>query len=159
MNSYKRFPQRTMQLKNPKFGARYYLNGHRYVYYVDKKPRYYFSDRPYTLDDARKWKKRTVFWLIVFDLIIGWTVFSCFPGMDDLIMLLLYLVVLGMFVVGVIYLIFALPLNPEKDPMLESYICTSDFKRPDEVICNYCGGVYADGAHEVCPHCKISINS
>ena len=42
---------------NTKFGSRYYPGSHRYVYYVGGRPRYYFSDEPYTTKTAREQKR------------------------------------------------------------------------------------------------------
>lgn len=45
---------------NPKFGNSYYPGAHRYVYYVNRRPRYYFSDEPYTLQTAESEKKSKI---------------------------------------------------------------------------------------------------
>ncbi len=101
------------------------------MYYENGKPKYYFDGRSYTLNDARKWKKGVLiamgFCAPVFTAILIYTLFS----------------VLG--------------LNLEEDPMLQSYQCTSDFQKPPEETCGYCGGVYSCGAHTVCPHCGALI--
>ena len=51
------FPKgRQLRKTNPRFGTHFFAGSHRYVYYVNEHPKYYFSDRPYTLEDAKKWK-------------------------------------------------------------------------------------------------------
>ena len=45
---------------NPRFGSSYYPGSHRYVYYVGRRPRYYFSDEPYTETTAREKKKSRI---------------------------------------------------------------------------------------------------
>ncbi len=57
---------------NPKFGSQYYAGSHRYVYYVNRRPRYYFSDTPYTLKDAKERKKSGISGGIL------WTIISSF---------------------------------------------------------------------------------
>lgn len=42
---------------NPRFGNRYYSGSHRYVYYVNNRPRYYFSDTYYTKEMAYSERK------------------------------------------------------------------------------------------------------
>ena len=41
---------------NPRFGSNYYPGSHRYVYYENNRPVYYFSDRVYTARDAKAQK-------------------------------------------------------------------------------------------------------
>ena len=45
---------------NSKFGSSYYPGSHRYVYYVGGRPRYYFSDEPYTTKTARQQRSATI---------------------------------------------------------------------------------------------------
>ena len=48
-----------------RYGNRYYPGAHRFVYYLNGGPRYYFSDRPYTLQNARREKTRMFFTSII----------------------------------------------------------------------------------------------
>ncbi|MCR4655797.1 MAG: hypothetical protein K5770_06165 [Lachnospiraceae bacterium] len=63
---------------NPRFGSNYYPGAHRYVYYVNRQPRYYFSDKKYTLNDARSKKRSGIFGGIL------WAVFSVFIFLGSL---------------------------------------------------------------------------
>ena len=39
--------------RSPRFGSGYYKGSRRYVYYIDHRPKYYFSDTPYTREIAK----------------------------------------------------------------------------------------------------------
>ena len=56
-----------------RYGNRYYRGANRFVYYLNGAPRYYFSEQPYTLENAKKGKIRTIisnifmmFWSVLF---------------------------------------------------------------------------------------------
>ena len=57
----------------------------------------------------------------------------------------------------IIKFIVELKMNPEENPMVMSFRCITDFERPREDICVYCGGRFSRGAHTICPHCGGSI--
>ena len=50
---------------NMRFGRSYYPGANRYVYYRAGMPQYYFSDRPYTLQNARSEKIKQFFTSII----------------------------------------------------------------------------------------------
>ena len=157
----KEFPEgRNLRRNSPQFGTRFYLNGHRYVYYENGKPKYYFAGRPYTLKDARKWKKGVLigmgFCTPLLTAILIY-ILSLYSGQHNIFSILVCIMFLGMIVFGTHRFFSVLGLNPEEDPMLQSYQCTSDFQKPPEETCGYCGGVYSGGAHTVCPHCGALI--
>ena len=54
---------------NTRFGPHYYPGAHRYVYYVNSRPRYYFSETSYTLKDAKSKKTSDLISGIVWALI------------------------------------------------------------------------------------------
>lgn len=167
--------------RNPKFGGHYYYKSHRFAYYVKGKPKYYFSDRPFTVEDARARRKRGlvaygISSVIGLDLLIGgrqnpiihdefWTqVESALqnPFISDaqwiqVESLLLFLCAAVFFGYSIFKFIMELKMNPEENPMVKSFQCISDFERPREDTCVYCGGIYSRGAHEVCPHCGALI--
>ena len=157
----KEFPEgRNLRRNSPQFGTRFYLNGHRYVYYENGKPKYYFAGRPYTLNDARKWKKGVLiamgFCAPVLTAILIYTL-SLYSGHHNIFTILFCIIFFGLIVFAVHRFFSVLGLNLEEDPMLQSYQCTSDFQKPPEETCGYCGGVYSGGAHTVCPHCGALI--
>ena len=155
---------RQLKKTNPRFGTHFFAGSHRYVYYADGRPRYFFSDRPYTLEDAKKWKNRC----LVSYLLLG--ILCLIPPMENLLnfvsllsedseMSLIYaaLVLTGLYFLFRAFIV--MKFNPEDDPMLKSFICTDDLKKPPEVTCPVCGGVYSQGAHTTCPHCGVSTGS
>ena len=63
---------RSSNAANMRFGNRFYPGANRYVYYRNGAPQYYFSDRPYTREAAKKGKIRTIisniislFWSVI----------------------------------------------------------------------------------------------
>ena len=184
--------------RNPKFGGHYYYKSHRFVYYVKGKPKYYFSDRPFTVEDARSRRKwgliaYGVLSVIGLDLLIGgrqnpvfhedfWTqvefalqnfiinneLLTQFgfilpkPVISDakwiqvesVLLFLCAAVFSGYFIFK---FIAELKIDPEENPMVGSFRCISDFQKPREDICVYCGGIYSRGAHTACPHCGALI--
>ena len=54
---------------NTRFGSNYYPGAHRYVYYVNRPPRYYFSDTSYTIKDAKNKKRSDLFGGIIWALV------------------------------------------------------------------------------------------
>ena len=157
MNIYKLFRGRVLMRRNPTFGSRYYINAHRYVYYVDKKPRYYFSDRPYTLEDAKNWKSRGIICYLIMSLCFMFVPAGGKQFFADPEMTLVWIACMGIMFWSIAMTVLFLMMNPEKDPMLVSFPCTSDLERPQEDTCKYCSGIYSHGAHTVCPHCNAQI--
>ncbi len=157
---------RSMGKNRPRFGLHYYMGSHRYVYYVNGRPQYYFSDRPYTIEDAKKWRNRC---LLIYSLsaVLFATILLQNPlALIDQVhnaqngpeMLAISVLCLGLAVFYAVKFVIVLGLKPEEDPMLQSFICVSDMERPREETCRFCGGVYSVGAHPVCPHCGSPIS-
>ena len=48
-----------------RYGKKYYRGSHRYVYYLNGAPLYYYSDRPYTLQTAIGEKVYSIFMNII----------------------------------------------------------------------------------------------
>lgn len=141
----------------PRFGKHCYVGAHRYVYYMNGRPYYYFSDRPYTIKDAVSWKRRGLISSIIILLIILSILFECDLtelGLPKAQIFLLDLCLAGF---GIFQTIAFLLVRPKDDPMLESFQCSSDLEKPREDTCKYCGGIFSHGAHTVCPHCKAQI--
>lgn len=148
---------RSMRKRNPRFGKRYYNKSHRYVYYMDGKPRYYFSERPYTIQDAKAWKKRSLFFSVLTAIIfLSFLITNDYGafGPGKALVYILNLIIVG---ISIFRVIGFLIVDPEQDPMLRSFQCTSDFEKPREDACPNCGGRYSNGAHSVCPHCNAPI--
>ena len=66
---------------NMRFGNRFYPGAHRYVYYRNGAPQYYFSDRPYTRETAKKGKISTIISNI---FMIFWSVILTVFGFNSL---------------------------------------------------------------------------
>ncbi len=157
MNPYRKFKTRAKRRNNPQFGTHMYYGAHRYVYYVDGRPMYYFSDRPYTIEDAKRWKKGCAIWLGLASVLFSAFSFTSYPGTSDITMFLLYIALIGVTLFFIVRFLQILPLHPEEDPMLQSFRCSSDLEKPREETCRICGGMFSSGAHEVCPHCKSEL--
>lgn len=168
--------------RNPRFGGHYYYKAHRFVYYVKGKPKYYFSDRPFTVEDARSRKRGRligcgILSVIGLDLLIGGRQNPIFhedfwgqveqalqnPYVNDaqwikiesVFLFLVSAILCGYFIFR---FIMELKMDPGEDPMVRSFRCISDFERPREDTCLYCKGRYSRGAHTACPHCGVSIS-
>ena len=63
-----------------RYGNRYYRGANRYVYYRNGVPQYYYSERPYTVQTARREKIRQIFWNII-SAVIG--VLFAFSGIKS----------------------------------------------------------------------------
>lgn len=167
--------------RNPKFGGHYYYKAHRFVYYVKGKPKYYFSDRPFTVEDATSRKKwRLIAYGILsalgLDLLIGgrqnpifhenfWTEIehklqnpfindAQWIQVETVLLFLCSAIFCGYYIFK---FIMELKMDPGENPMVKSFRCISDFVKPPEDICPYCKGRFSRGAHTTCPHCGASI--
>jgi len=58
MNAYTLFKHGRSYRKNARFGTHIFIGAHRFKYYMEGRPYYYYSDRPYTISDAKTWKTR-----------------------------------------------------------------------------------------------------
>ena len=141
----------------PRFGKHMFVGAHRYVYYIDKRPYYYFSDRPYTVEDATSWKRRGLFFSLVITIILLSVLLEGDSTVLGPAMVPFYILGTCLTIYNVLRFIAFLTIHPEEDPMLQSFQCTEDFKKPPEITCKYCGGIFSHGAHTVCPHCKATI--
>ena len=159
MNAYSSFKHGRSYRRNARFGPYDHIGAHRFVYYMDGRPYYYFSDRPYTLNDAKNWKNRNllgyaVLALCTISLPFGTGLQSASPAS-----ILLYIALTGIAVFSIYRTIIFLRLHPEEDPMLRSFQCAGDMGKPQEETCGYCGGIYSVGAHTVCPHCNAPVRN
>lgn len=150
---------RSARKGRPRFGKHYYMGAHRYVYYMNGRPQYYFSDRPYTIKDAIAWKRRGLISAIIILLICLSFLFEFNMTEFGSVKVPLFVVDLCLVVFSIILTITFIRIHPEDDPMLESFQCSSDLERPPVDTCKNCGGQFSHGAHTVCPHCKAQIKT
>ena len=125
---------------------------------MDRRPYYFFSDRPYTVKDARAWKRRSLFSSGFLTIICLLVLFAGDMSVLESAMIPAVILLLVMLASSIIRTIALLITDPKNDPMLQSFQCPADHPKPPSDICKYCGGKYARGVHSVCPHCKAGIN-
>ncbi len=157
MNGYRRFKHGRSYWRNARFGAYPHFGAHRFVYYMDGRPLYYFSDRPYTIGDAKIWKTRNLFCFGTLSVCTLLFLLDSDMHSFNPEMLLIFVGVLCIAAFSIFRTIVILGLHPEDDPMLRSFQCTGGLEKPSEETCAYCGGIYARGVHTACPHCNAPI--
>ncbi len=157
MNIYSLFQFGRSYRKNARFGPYPHIGSHRFVYYIDRKPLYYFSDRQYTLKDAKDWNTRGLISNLVIAVCTISLLFDNKLDLSDPKMMLVYAAVAVMALLSAIGAVVFMRLRPENDPMLRSFQCISDIEKPAEDTCISCGGKYSRGAHTTCPHCNATI--
>ena len=139
MNTFRKFKGRNWFRRNPRFGTRIYIGAHRYVYYIDGRPQYYFSDRPYTLKDARTWKRNCLICYGVLAAVMSVSLFDLTPKRSGVEWILSDIIIAAFAIHAIYKIILLLTVNPEEDPMLRSFQCTDDFAKPSEAACQHCG--------------------
>ena len=127
MNAYKLFKHGRSYRKNARFGTHIFIGAHRYIYYMDGRPYYFYSDRPYTINDAKTWKSRNLIRYVVLSVVCI-SLFLDRP-MNNFPVLVNFLFNIGILcaVMFCFYrMIIFMLIDPNKDPMLQSSLCTEN---------------------------------
>ena len=127
MNAYKLFKHGRSYRKNARFGTHIFIGAHRYIYYMDGRPYYFYSDRPYTINDATTWKSRNLIRYVVLSVVCISLLFD--RPMNNLPESINFLFNIGILCAAMFCfyrtIIFML-IDPNKDPMLQSSLCTEN---------------------------------
>ncbi len=126
MNAFKFFKHGRSYRKNARFGTRIFIGAERFEYFMEGRPYYFYSDRPYTLSDAKAWKLRNLIGSLVLAVVFISMIFERPVNFPELVNILFNI---GFICVGafcVIRTIIFLFINPEKDPMLQATRCSDN---------------------------------
>ena len=132
MNAYKLFKHGRSYRKNARFGTHIFIGAHRFVYYMEGRPFYYYSDRPYTISDARTWKIRNLIRYVTLSVITISLLFDSPLNLPESVNILFNIGILCAAVFCSFRTIIFLFINPEKDPMLQSSQCADDSEKLKE---------------------------
>ena len=135
MNAYTLFKHGRSYRKNARFGTHIFIGAHRFKYYMEGRPYYYYSDRPYTISDAKTWKTRNLIRYVVLLVVSISLLFDRPMNISESVNILFNI---GIFCAAAFCLyrtiIFFL-IDPEKDPMLQSTQCVDEQKIFKDTLC------------------------
>jgi len=127
MNAYKFFKHGRSYRKNARFGTHVFIGAHRYIYYMDGRSYYFYSDRPYTINDAKTWKIRNLIRYVVLSVVCMSLLFDKpVNNLSESVNFLLNVVILCATVSCFFRTIIFLLIDPKKDPMLQSSQCNEN---------------------------------
>ena len=127
MNAYKFFKHGRSYRKNARFGTHIFIGAHRYIYYMDGRPYYFYSDRPYTISDAKTWKNRNLIRYVVLSVVCISLLFDRpMNNLSESVNFLFNIVILCATMFCFFRTFIFMIIDPNKDPMLQSSLCTEN---------------------------------